>query len=81
MAQRHADGSVVFPPEPDEPVAVQAAAEPGTPPPAAPSEPGTAGTDLDELARRLYGRLRVMLKHELRLDRERAGLLTNARNR
>jgi len=42
--------------------------------------PATAPTaDLDELARRLYGRLRVMLKHELRLDRERAGLLTASR--
>ena len=38
-----------------------------------------ADADLDELAKRLYGRLRVMLKHELRLDRERAGLLTQTR--
>ena len=37
------------------------------------------GSDLDELAKRLYSRLRVMLKHELRLDRERAGILTQGR--
>jgi hypothetical protein len=62
-----------------------------TPPPPAPPAPGstapgtTAGhagansAELDELAKRLYGRLRVMLKHELRLDRERAGVLTQGR--
>ena len=36
--------------------------------------PAAAG-DLDELARRLYGRIRVHLRHELRLDRERTGSL------
>ena len=31
--------------------------------------------DLDELARRLYSRMRVHLRHELRMDRERSGSL------
>jgi hypothetical protein len=81
VAQRQADGSVVFSPAPDDAPAVQAASAPATPSAAAPAQPGAAGADLDELAKRLYGRLRVMLKHELRLDRERAGLLTHSRNR
>jgi hypothetical protein len=37
------------------------------------------GGDLDELARRLYGRIRLHLRHELRLDRERAGSLVEPR--
>lgn len=68
------------------PVAVQAGADavpgpdatpsgaPSTGPGAAPAAAGTA--DLDELAKRLYDRIRVRLKAELRLDRERAGLMT-----
>jgi hypothetical protein len=93
VAQREADGSVVFDTasfggaEPDVDVdagdgptvqragaTATAASAPGPPAPA-----GAAGGDLDELAKRLYGRLRVMLKHELRLDRERAGVLTQGR--
>jgi hypothetical protein len=35
--------------------------------------------DLDELARRLYGRIRTQLRHELRMDRERSGRLVEAR--
>jgi len=35
--------------------------------------------DLDELATRLYGRLRSKLRLELIVDRERAGLLTDFR--
>ena len=65
---------------------VQRAGEESAAAPAAPAAagaPGARGTgtarDLDELAKRLYGRLRVMLKHELRLDRERAGVLTQGR--
>jgi len=35
--------------------------------------------ELDELARRLYDRIRGRLKAELHLDRERAGLVTDLR--
>jgi len=49
-----------------------------------PSAPATAGAqaagggtqDLDDLARRLYPKIRPYLKRELWLDRERAGSLT-----
>ena len=89
VAQRQADGSVVFSspaPDPAEP-AVDLAEEPvaqraaSAGPPGAPAAGAHGGdtSDLDELAKRLYGRLRVMLKHELRLDRERAGVLTQGR--
>jgi hypothetical protein len=40
---------------------------------------GQPPQDLDELAGRLYERIRHRLKAELRLDRERAGLLTDLR--
>jgi hypothetical protein len=56
------------------PTAVEAAAAPAAPPP-----PGTAtavAPDLDDLARRLYDRIRARLRAELRLDLERAGMLT-----
>lgn len=50
---------------------------------AAPAPTGDGGaalpTDLDELARRLYGPLEARLKTELWLDRERAGLITEVR--
>ncbi|HEY9288994.1 MAG TPA: hypothetical protein VIT43_13335 [Candidatus Dormibacteraeota bacterium] len=36
-------------------------------------------TDLDALATKLYDRIRVKLRHELLIDRERAGLLTDLR--
>jgi hypothetical protein len=59
------------------------AGAPGPPPveaaaaPAAPPAPGTAAApDLDDLARRLYDRIRARLRAELRLDLERAGMLT-----
>jgi hypothetical protein len=52
------------------PAAPGAAAPPGGPPAA----------DLDELARRLYDRLRLRLRAELRLDRERSGHLTDLRH-
>jgi hypothetical protein len=93
VAQRQADGSVVFPTPSSDVVSRDAdeiaaaepeASAPTTAPTTAPAatRPATAvdpAMDLDELAKRLYGRLRVMLKHELRLDRERAGLITQAR--
>jgi hypothetical protein len=37
--------------------------------------PGVGTTDLDELAQRLYGRMRSLLKRDLLLDRERSGSL------
>jgi hypothetical protein len=40
---------------------------------------GASGQPLDELARQLLGPLTARLKAELRLDRERAGLLTDLR--
>ena len=97
VAQREADGSVVFTAALAEGLAgggtaaVQresdGAAPTGsstttTPAPSAPAPKATTTQDpgeLDELAKRLYGRLRVMLKHELRLDRERAGSLIGSR--
>ena len=48
--------------------------------PAAPAAPGPASPPLDELARQLFGPLAARLKAELRLDRERAGLLTDLRH-
>ena len=59
-------------------------ASPGSALPAAPASPqapvqGPAGPPLDELARQLFGPLTARLKAELRLDRERAGLLTDLR--
>lgn len=38
---------------------------------------GDKPAELDELAKKLYERIRTRLKAELRLDRERAGLLTD----
>jgi hypothetical protein len=105
LAQRSADGSVVFaspaasPEDAQSPapaagrppdVVQREAAAPAPPPepaaapasaaPAAPAAPGgaaglPAGADLDELARRLYGRIRLHLRDELRRDRERASSL------
>ncbi len=40
---------------------------------------GAAAGDLDALAGRLYDKIRYRLKAELRLDRERAGLITDRR--
>jgi hypothetical protein len=36
-------------------------------------------TEMDELARKLYDRIRTRLKSELLVDRERAGFLTDLR--
>jgi len=46
-------------------------------PPAGPHQ--ASETELDELARKLYDRLRSRLKTELLVDRERAGFLTDLR--
>jgi len=46
------------------------------------SSPGAhngSETDIDELARKLYDRIRTRLKSELLVDRERAGFLTDLR--
>jgi hypothetical protein len=42
-------------------------------------KPGASTQSLDELARQLFDPLAARLKAELRLDRERAGLLTDLR--
>jgi hypothetical protein len=57
------------------PAEASAAASPATTPPAA----AGATPSLEELARQLFGPLTARLKAELRLDRERAGLLTDLR--
>ena len=46
---------------------------------AAPGAAAPAAPNLDELARKLYDPLAARLKAELRLDRERAGLVTDLR--
>jgi hypothetical protein len=49
-------------------------------PVAAPAGPHQASeTEMDELARKLYDRIRTRLKTELLVDRERAGFLTDLR--
>jgi hypothetical protein len=73
------------PPEPAaEPAAAAEAAAPatgGAPPVAATpaAAPLPSGPQLEELARQLFEPLAARLKTELRLDRERAGLLTDLR--
>jgi hypothetical protein len=53
---------------------------PSTPAPSgAPAGGAPAGTDLDEMARRLFEPLSARLRAEFWLDRERAGLMTDAR--
>jgi hypothetical protein len=61
-------------------------AAPGSPPAsagrgggAAPATPGERDRELDELAHRLYGRIRSRLAAELLADRERAGMITDLR--
>jgi hypothetical protein len=41
--------------------------------------PGQSEKELDELARKLYDRIRYHLRSELLIDRERAGVLTDLR--
>ncbi|MGH9129657.1 MAG: hypothetical protein ACRDY2_12015 [Acidimicrobiales bacterium] len=50
-----------------------------SPAPGASPAPGPLDRDLDDVARRLYPRLRAMLTAELRLDRERSGRVTDLR--
>ncbi|TMK50351.1 MAG: hypothetical protein E6G66_07665 [Actinobacteria bacterium] len=81
-------GETPEPPLPADPlpVPVQRAADdaPSTPTitasaaPAPAAAAGGAGGDLDDLARKLYPKIRPYLKKELWLDRERAGLLTSS---
>jgi hypothetical protein len=63
-------------------------ANPPSPAPAGPSaaapaalsaSPANQERELDELARRLYGRIRSRLAAELLADRERAGMITDLR--
>jgi hypothetical protein len=61
---------------PPAPVSVTVQRAPDDPPAAA---KGAPDLDLDDLARRLYGRLRSRLRAELLVDRERAGLLADWR--
>jgi hypothetical protein len=84
VQRQDASGSADAPgPSPgSEPPAATAPA-PSGPGPATPSAaghaPAPASPPLDELARQLFGPLSARLKAELRLDRERAGLLTDLR--
>jgi hypothetical protein len=67
-------------PAPNEP-APGASPSPGASPgsSAASTSPAERDHELDELARRLYGRIRARLSAELLADRERAGLITDLR--
>ena len=83
---READGAAATSdatPAATNPVAsASSAAEGATPAAASPPSSGgaaAAGPDLDDLARKLYDRLRGRLAAELRLDRERIGSLTDLR--
>jgi hypothetical protein len=58
-------------PEQTPPVAPPAAGVTAAPSAAVPGAPG--GTDLDELARRLYAPMAALLRAELWVDRERSG--------
>jgi 3-oxoacyl-ACP reductase-like protein len=61
--------------------ASEAAADTSSAAPSASSAPPAAGAkppDLDELARRLYEPLTARLRAELWLDRERAGVMSDA---
>jgi len=71
------------PPAPPAPASTSPTAAAGTAAAAATTAAAAAaapgGLPLDELARRLFDPLAARLKAELRLDRERAGLLTDLR--
>ncbi|MFG1804902.1 hypothetical protein [Streptomyces sp. NPDC049040] len=76
--------------EPDAPEAAPAPAPPPEPPPttpapgpapaAAPAAPQAAAENTDELVRRLLAPLTRLLRAELRLDRERAGMRLDSRH-
>jgi hypothetical protein len=76
LPQSSANPALALQRAPADPPVDTAPAAPGTA--AAPGGPPAA--DLDELARRLYDRLRLRLRAELRLDRERSGHLTDLRH-
>jgi len=61
------DGDAAAPAAASAPTSAPAAA------PATAAGPAKPGTDLDELARRLYGPLTALIRAELWLDRERSG--------
>ena len=63
---------------PSEPAAESAPAAPASSAAPAPAAAGTSPTDLDEMARRLYEPLSARLRAELWLDRERAGVMSDA---
>ena len=63
------------PPAPPAPAPAAASTSGGQPAPTAAA--GGAGQNLDELSRQLYDRIRDRLRAELRLDRERAGIVSD----
>jgi hypothetical protein len=81
--QRFDPPSDVLDPAPPSPEAASPSVVAPAPGPAtAAAGPGAAApgaADLDELVRRLFDPLSARLKDELRLDRERAGLVTDVR--
>jgi hypothetical protein len=91
LAHRETDGTVVFRQVADDvaaPAAVQSIVDSQAAAPVQRVEPATgpavggaapSGAEVDELVRRLYEPLSARIKAELRLDRERAGMLTDLR--
>jgi hypothetical protein len=65
------------PPSPDAATPAPASPPPAPGAPGAPTAAAAPGANLDDLARRLYPKLRPYLRKELWLDRERAGVLTD----
>ena len=63
---------------PSEPAGEPAPSAPASSAAPAPRRAGTPPTDLDEMARRLYEPLSARLRAELWLDRERAGVMSDA---
>jgi hypothetical protein len=63
---------------PSEPAGETAPSAPASSVAPAPAAAGTQATDLDEMARRLYEPLSARLRAELWLDRERAGVMSDA---
>ncbi len=74
------DGSVQAPDAIEPAAAAPPASSEASPADTAPApSPAAPEVDLDDLARRVYGRVRTQLRSELLIDRERAGLLTDFR--
>jgi len=75
------DTAVDSPPEKpvDRPLPAPASAAPPTPTHSITADRPGGALDIDDLARRLYDPLAARLKAELRLDRERAGVITDLR--